>query len=243
MSAGLVAIPALTFRTDDGRLDVETTARYARRAVATWLDAFILSGTTTEGDSFTVAERATVLDLWREVTDDPGRLIACSWEPADLDEATERGIRPLAVMRGLRDRAEACGFFADLPAQAYVYSHPMHTPTILDPLLIEHACRHGCLPAGAKISKIESGTIPALRRAAGPDFALWDGSSRRIAASISEGADGVVSTPLAALPEPFPARDARLQTTVDQWQAHLDAVPDQAERAAWLRTAAWRAAA
>ena len=47
-----------------------------------------------------------------------------------------------------------------------------------------------------------------VHRAAGGDFRLWDGSSRRIQASHDEGAAGVVATPLCAfdadLPESSP---------------------------------------
>lgn len=234
MSTPRLAIPALTFRTGDGQLDERTTATYARRAASTWISVFILNGTTTEGDTFSTAERAAVLDIWREVAD-LNRLLACSWEPADVDAAAERGIRPLAVMRKLADPEAALEFFVELPSSAYVYSHPMHTPTTLDPTLIGRARSLDCLPAGAKISKIPAGTIPQLRQAAGPDFDLFDGSSRQIDESFRLGATGVVSTPLAAVPSKFPPPDTDLQADVNGWQARLDQVQGDAERARWLR--------
>lgn len=232
-----LAIPALTFRTATGRLDEHTSAAYARRAVATWLSVFVLSGTTTEGDTFTSAERAAVLDIWRSLTH-PERLLACCWEPDDITAALHRGIRPMAVMRKLSDRTQALRFFGGLPKGAYVYSHPIHTPTVLHPKLIDLAHGEGCLPAGAKISKVPPGTIPLLRSAAGHDFDLWDGSARRIAASLEHGASGVVATPLTVVPEPFPAANADLQAHVDRWQTRLDAITDPSQRARWLRTTA-----
>jgi dihydrodipicolinate synthase/N-acetylneuraminate lyase len=237
-----LAIPALSFRTADGALDEAATAAYAGRAADTWLSTFILSGTTTEGDTFTVRERAAVLDIWRTVTT-PHRLLACCWEADDVVAAIARGIRPLMVMRQLADAVQALALFARLPGEAYVYSHPMHTPTVLDAALLTAAREAGCLPAGAKISKIPAGTLPALRAAAGPDFDLWDGSARHIDASLRGGASGVVATPLTAVPDPFPEPDGALQSQVDAWQRELDAVPDTAERAAWLRSATLTAGA
>jgi dihydrodipicolinate synthase/N-acetylneuraminate lyase len=234
MTAPRLAIPALTIRDADGGVDEHATTAYARRAASTWLSVFILNGTTTEGASFSVAERAIVLDIWGEITD-PDRLLACCWESADIEAAVGRGLRPLMVMRKLADPDAALGLFAGLPSGAYVYSHPMHTSTTLDADLINLARASGCLPAGAKISKIPAGTIPQLRQAAGPDFDLFDGSSRQIDESFRLGATGVVSTPLAAVPSKFPPPDTDLQADVNGWQARLDQVQGDAERARWLR--------
>lgn len=237
MTPPRLAIPALTFRNAEGGVDAKATAIYATRAASTWLSVFILNGTTTEGDTFTVAERAEVLDIWRGIAD-LGRLLACCWEAEDINAAVERGVRPLAVMRKLPDDDAALDFLGGLPNGAYVYSHPMHTPTTLDPGLIDRARSLGCLPAGAKISKIPAGTIPELRRAAGPAFDLWDGSSRQIIKSLRQGATGIVSTPLTTIPSEFPESDADLQAQVDRWQNRLDAVPNQAERYVWLQSVA-----
>ncbi len=237
MTAPRLSIPALTFRSPSGGVDEATTTAYAQRAADTWLSLFILSGTTTEGSSFTVAERARVLDLWLAVVGRE-RLLACCWQAQDIEQAIERGVRPLVVMRGLTSRSEVLEFLGSTPSDAYVYSHPLHTPTVLDPALIAAARDKDVLPAGAKITKIPPGAQPALRTAAGPDFDLWDGSSRQIAQSLADGTSGVVSTPLAAVPDPFPAPDEHLQSTVDAWQDRLDEVPGEAERAGWLRAAA-----
>jgi hypothetical protein len=177
-----------------------------------------------------------VLDIWLGVTSIE-RLLACCWEPADLAAAIARRVRPLMVMRELPDAAAALALFAWLPGEAYVYSHPRHTRTVLDASLLTAARAAGCRPAGAKISKIPAGALPGLRAAAGPDFDLWDGSGRALERSLREGASGVVVTPLAAVPHPFPQPGTNLQERVGTWQARLDAVPDTAERAAWLRAA------
>jgi dihydrodipicolinate synthase/N-acetylneuraminate lyase len=232
-----LSIPALSFRDSAGRLDEATTAAYAQRAAATWLSCFILNGTTTEGDTFTVPERRAVLDIWRRVTT-TDRLLACCWEPADLSAAIPRGIRPLMVMRDLPDEAAALALFAWLPGEAYVYSHPMHTSTVLDATLLTAARESGCLPAGAKISKIPAGALPGLRAAAGAAFDLWDGSARAVERSLRDGASGVVVTPLTAVPDPFPAPDDALQDRIDRRQADFDALPDAGARAAWLRASA-----
>ncbi len=224
-----IIVPALTLRTADGKLDLAATAQYAERAVATWVDAFILSGSTTRGDLFTVAERAAILDLWLNLTDS-ARLLACTWCADDVREAVARGVRPMAVMRGLRDEAEACAFLAALPEGAYVYSHPMYTPTVLDAHLCAIARQGGYLPAGAKLAKVSTADIRAIRAAAGPDFALWDGSSRHVGESVAAGAAGVVATPARQLDI--------LQRELDQRQAELDRLPTREARTHALTRAA-----
>lgn len=210
------------------------TAAYAERAAATWISTFLLSGTTTQGESFTITERNEVLDLWLEVVP-PERLFACCWGPSDLLAAVLRDITPVVVLRDLNSVQDALAFCAMLPEGSYVYSHPLYTAKTLDAGILARAKAEGVMPAGAKMSKIAPGALPGLRAVAGPEFDLWDGSSRNIATSLAKGASGVFSTPLAAIPEPFPEPGAGLQAAVDQWQAGLDEVPDEAERAAWLR--------
>ena len=230
---GDIIIPALTFRTAGGELDEATTTRYAESAAGTWLDYFILSGTTTEGDTFTVEERAQVLDIWLKTTE-TARLVACCWERGDIDAALERSIRPMAVMRGLRDEDEAIAFFRTLPAGTFVYSHPIHSPWTLDGPLLRRCRAENRLPAGAKISKV---SVDFLRQvhATANHFVLWDGSSRHLRESLEAGAGGVVATSLAALPRPFPRADLTdLSIFLSSSQARLDAVPEK-RRASWLR--------
>jgi len=226
-------VPALAF-TVDGRLDLPTTRRYAEHAARTWIDVFLLSGSTTRGDLLTVADRATLIDLWLEVLP-AGRLMACCWEPSDVTEAGARGVPAMAVMDHVSGRAQALDFFAGLPRNAFVYSHPMFGGAVLDADLAETAHTRGVLPAGGKIAKIPVGDVSQLRKATGPRFRLWDGSSRHIEASIRAGASGVVATPLSPLPTPFPDRHPTLvQRAVTGIQAELDALPTRATRTALL---------
>jgi hypothetical protein len=126
-------------------------------------------------------------------------------------------------------------FFAGLPPNAYVYSHPMYGPTILDTALAETAREQSILPKGAKIAKISITEITAVRGVVGATFSLWDGSSRHISTSLEAGASGVVATPLSALPAPFPGRCiAALQLVIDKIQTELDHQPSRAARLALL---------
>jgi dihydrodipicolinate synthase/N-acetylneuraminate lyase len=233
---GDIIIPALTFRTAGGELDEPATAHYAETAAGTWLDYFILSGTTTEGDTFTVGERAQVLDIWLKTTD-KSRLVACCWNRADIDAALERGIRPMAVMRGLRDENEAIAFFRTLPAGAFAYSHPTHTVVVLTPALLGTAVHTGCRPAGAKISKLNVGDLPLVRRSGGDSFAIWDGSARQLQESLTSGANGVVATSLSSLPAPFPKPHLlELDSYLKAEQRDLDLHPEPSDRADWLKS-------
>ncbi len=179
-----VVVPALHFHASDGRLDMDAIRRYAVRAAGTWVDRFIVSGSTTRGDLLASAQRAELLDLWLEAAD-ASRLLACAWCADDLAYAEHRGVASLAVMQGLANRRHACGLFAELPPDAYVYSHPAYSPTVLDAALAECAREQDVLPKGAKISIAE---IRAARGVVGADFSLWDGSSRHIRASLEAGA-------------------------------------------------------
>lgn len=225
-----VVIPALAFRTAVNELDLALTRAYAARAAGTWADRFILSGSTALGDLLTPTERALILDVWSEVTE-RSRLVACCWGREDIEQAGQRKILPLVVMRDLHDRAQACSFFAGLPEGAFVYSNPTFTATALDPALAVDAEQRGLLPAGAKISKLAVDDIGRIRSSVGNGFTLWDGSSRHIEASLAAGASGVVATPLCVLPEPFPRRSVEeLQATVHQLNAQVDGAVSREER-------------
>jgi dihydrodipicolinate synthase/N-acetylneuraminate lyase len=229
-----VIVPALTPLDRSGSVDRYAARRYSRRAAATWIDAFLLSGSTTRGDLLSVSQRAQVLDAWLQDVP-PSRLIACCWQPGDIEVAHARQVRAMMVMRDLPDRDAALRFLADLPPQTTVYSHPMYTATVLDADLATDAAAAGVLPPGGKVAKISLDGIARLRLAAGAHFALWDGSSRHVAESVRAGASGVIATPLSDLPEPFPARSvATLQPVLDASQAHLDALPGRTQRTEWL---------
>ncbi|MGH2941286.1 MAG: hypothetical protein ACRDLN_00715 [Solirubrobacteraceae bacterium] len=105
---GQIVVPALALRTADGAaIDVEATACYAQRAARTWIDAFIVSGSTTHGDRLTLDERTQLLDLWLRFAG-PARLVACCWCQDDLHEVTRRAITPMVVMRSRAVTSRRC---------------------------------------------------------------------------------------------------------------------------------------
>ncbi len=229
-----IIVPALALRTAGGRLDETATKRYAQRAALTWVDRFLLSGTTTQGSTLSEAERVAVLDLWRELVPS-ARLVAGCWSDADVANALQRGVAPLVVMRALPDRAAAERFLRLLPDRAHVYSHPAHSPMVLDAQLCAMARRVGHLPAGAKVAKVRPNDLRAIRAETGSDFALWDASSRDIASSVTAGASGVVATPLSPFVEPLPRRElGALQAALDRAQSELDKLPSRRARSEYL---------
>jgi len=235
-----IVVPALTLRDGSGRLDEVATAAYAARAADTWIDRFILSGTTTQGQSMTLDERAAVLDLWLDVAPS-ARLLAGCWTDADIDQAQQRGVAPIVVMRDLADRAAARAFLRSLPAGAYVYSHPTHSPMTLDAELCAAAGEAGCLPAGAKLAKVRPGDIQAVRRTTGQRFTLWDASCRNIARSVAVGASGVVATPLSPFVLPNrPYELGALQCQLNVVQNELDRLGSPTARRDYLHARAAR---
>jgi len=79
--------------------------------------------------------------------------------------------------------------------------------------------------------------LRALRAAAGPDFALYDGRSRYLQRSLDAGASGVVAVPLSTLPTDLPRRNLDgLQAIVDRGQAVVDGQPDLVAQADALQS-------
>lgn len=233
-----VIVPALT-PVDDGLIQTAAAHAYAQRAASTWIDAWLLSGSTTRGDLLTVAQRADLIDLWRQHVP-ADRLIACCWTADDVTAATERGVAAMVVLRDLADQRAALDFLAGLPTGTYIYSHPMYTPTVFDAEMAAAAAAEKVLPAGGKLAKVGLDEVAAIRAAAGPGFQLWDGRCRHIAASTEAGAAGVIVTPLSHIPDPFPGRGLPgLQEAVDAHQAAIDALPDRQARTALLLQAAF----
>lgn len=225
-----IVVPALTIRTPEGSLDRPGNAQYATRAASTWVDRFILSGTTARGYAMTERERLGVLLVWLDHTD-PARVLACCWSRADIDNAAAQGVTPIVAIPHLHNDYAALRFFASLPAGSFIYSHPGNSPTVFDAQLCSKARSSGCLPVGAKLSKVSHREIAAVRAQAEPSFILWDGSSQDIAGSITAGATGVVATPLSAFVQPFPPRDiAHLQPALNEVQADLDRLPSRDAR-------------
>ncbi|MGV9668376.1 hypothetical protein [Nocardia niigatensis] len=228
-----VVVPALHLVRTDGALDLEATRRYAEIASTTWVDRFLINGSTTRADQLSLHQRTAVLDIWANAVG-PERVLACAWDPADLATSLDRGITPMVVLRGGTPDA-VLQRLCSLPPHSTVYSHPGMFGKSLTPDLLERAARNGCLPVGGKLAKITLEQIAEIHIAA-PAFQLWDGSSRHIGESLAAGADGVVATPLAAmLASEFPSRDLKsVQTSANHVQAELDRLPGRPERRAYL---------
>lgn len=228
-----IVVPTLNILDETGRIDMQATRRYAELARDTWVDRFLLNGSTTRGDLLSPASRAEIVDLWAEVVG-PDRLLACAWAPADFEAAAQRHVTPMGVMHGIRTGAEALVFLRGLPHGATIYSHPMFGLP-LTPELVSRATDVGCLPAGGKLAKVKVGEISEIHQLA-PDFALWDGSVRHLRESLQAGAAGVVATPLAPLlVNGLPPKDVdKVQAAVSAVQSALDVLPDRPSRSAYL---------
>jgi hypothetical protein len=230
-----VVVPTLNLSTPSGEIDSVANRRYADLGAETWIDHFLLNGSTTRGDALSVHQRASILDIWIDSVG-PDRVLACCWDREDIDQALMRRVTPMVVMSDLRDRDEALDFLADLPGGSTVYSHPaMFDGVSFDADIAEAAAKLGCLPSGGKLAKIRLSEISRIRQAA-PAFRTWDGSSRHIADSIEAGADGVVATPLtASFPNCVGLKSIHeVQAIADPVQAALDDLPDRPARTRYL---------
>jgi hypothetical protein len=229
-------VPGLTLRLDDTHPDWPAMDQLVRQAAqATAVDQFILSGTTTRGDLLSVLDRAKTLDIWLSELP-PSRLMATCWCPRDIAKAIELGVTPLVVLRNINERSQLLAFLRDLPAGAFVYSHPLHSPCLLDPPSASAALEAGHMPAGSKLAKVSLPTIGAMREIVGEDFVLWDASSRRMSQSVLAGASGVVATPLATMASvngTAVSVDA-VQDSINSIQLRLDSLPDRKARTRFL---------
>ncbi|MEU4843314.1 hypothetical protein [Nocardia testacea] len=219
------------------RLDVPATRRYAERAGNSFVDYFLLNGSTTQGREMSTNLRSAVVELWADIVG-VGRIIACCWDRHDLEAAAGQQVMPMAVMDGLGDTAAALAFLRSLPADATVYSHPELFQGLPFSAEVARAAQEaGCLPLGGKLAKIKLPEIAAIHESAG-GFRLWDGSARHIEQSLQAGADGIVATPITAViagPEDFrPKTPQDLQAVVDPEQATLDSLPDRDSRRRYL---------
>jgi dihydrodipicolinate synthase/N-acetylneuraminate lyase len=231
----VVVVPVLTLLDNSGRIDRRACAAYAARARESWVDLFLVSGSLGGGSMLSRQARRDLLTVWLDEVG-PARLVACGWEAGELEEIGELGVRPVAVLRELRDEVAVIKAFEKLPAGSFVYSHPQYTRATLTPAVAEKARADGFLPAGAKVSKVSLDEVRTLRAAAGPEFALFDGRCRHLAASVEAGATGVVAVPLSVIPADLPPRDDLdgVQAVIDRYQAVVDAEPDVAAQAAAL---------
>lgn len=227
-----VVVPVLHAPTRAGGIDRERTRDYAQVAAASWVDYFLVSGSTTGGRDLSTADRSVVLDIWVDIVG-PQRLLAGSWTTSDLIVAGERDVLPIAVMTPDAVGADALQWLRELP-RAAIYSHPVYGGPTWTPALAHAAAAAGCLPVGGKVSKVGVDVIADLHSAA-PAFALWDGSARHIQRSIGAGAAGVVLTPLAGQLDRLPAKEIdAVQAVVDPVQVELDRITGQAGRRQYL---------
>lgn len=225
-------VPVMHLVDSAGSVDLDSTREYAGLCASSWVDRLLVNGSTTSADRLTNAERAAVLDIWTNAVG-PDRLLACTWTPEDLGAAADRGVTPMAVMR-CSTAAEAKRWLRELPSGATIYTHPMFG-YVFGTELASWAADAGCLPAGGKLAKVDLTTLTALSEIV-PEFQAWDGSSRRIHQSLTAGAAGVVSTPLAALLTHLPSRHiSDVQHAIDEVQTTLDDLPDRGARRDWIR--------
>lgn len=225
-----VVVPVLHLTEPGGAIDFAATRKYAEKASTTWVDRFLVNGSTTRGDQISPVERAALVDLWASAVG-PERVLACAWEASDLDAAVARAVTPMAVMRDLATPEAGLEFLLRLPSGATIYSHAEMFGTSFDPLLAQRAVEMGCLPVAGKLAKVTPEEISELHAVA-PSFGAWDGSSRHIRTSIAAGAAGIVATPLAGLlAHEFPSRDMELvQAVANQVQGELDRYQTREER-------------
>jgi dihydrodipicolinate synthase/N-acetylneuraminate lyase len=227
---GTIVVPTLTLLDSSGSPDVRANRAYAARACRTWVDRFLICGSTSRGDTLTHKQRTDLVDLWLD-TAGADRIVACCWQPEDVSVAVARSVSPMVVMRGHATATDALAMVASLPTGALIYSHPMFGSVVFDSDFANRARAVGELPAGGKIAKVSVDELRRLRHVVGQDFALWDGSSRHIAQSMAAGASGVVATPLCIFPDPFPSRAVNiLQRAVTEIQDRLDLLPTREAR-------------
>lgn len=234
--AAEIIVPALTLTDTLGCIDEIASAKYARRAANSSFDRFLLSGSIGLGLGTPMRARLKTLEIWLDhVASD--RLLACSWDAKESSEICRMGVRPMVVLQNAEDERRILRIMSDLPVGAWVYSHPQYSTAVLSAAVLRAARDEGVLPAGAKVSKVNVDEVRALRDAAGPDFALFDGRCRHVAASVAAGATGVVAVPLTVLPEDLPPRESfdALQAVIDRGQAVVDAHVDVAGQARALR--------
>ncbi|MEU5410488.1 hypothetical protein [Nocardia asteroides] len=228
MSEWTVVVPALHIPRVTGGIDLKQTRRYAESAARSWVERFLINGSTTGGRELHVAEREAVLDIWLDVVGRE-RLLACSWSWRDITTACERGVLPMAVMTPDFVGADVLQWLGKLPP-ATIYSHPAYGASAWTPELARTSTAAGIAPLGGKISKVSLDQVSELHRAA-PRFTLWDGSARHIGQSISAGAAGVVLTPLAGDLRRLPPKSIEdVQRFVDVVQAELDQIKAKSAR-------------
>ncbi|MBF6358432.1 hypothetical protein IU449_28455 [Nocardia higoensis] len=228
MNAWSVIVPALHIPHTTGEIDLERTRRYAESAADSWVDRFLINGSTTGGRELHVADREAVLDIWLDTVGQE-RLLACSWSWRDIASARERDVLPMAVMTPDFVGADVLRWLSALPP-ATIYSHPAYGGPVWTPELARTSTAAAIAPLGGKISKVDTTQVRALHAAA-PEFLLWDGSARHIRESLDAGASGVVLTPLAGDLHQLPSKTVHdVQMLANVVQAELDQIESKPDR-------------
>lgn len=227
-----VVLPAPIFRRANGELDHALNRRYAEHVAGTWIEHVVVAGPMGAGESCRSDQRAAVVDVWSR-HHPPDHLIVACWEPHEVDRACRRGMRALVMLRAPTDGALLAAL-AELPNDAIAYANPRYSRALLTAAVMDQASRRRVLPSAVKLSKVPLAELAQIRRTGGDHLQIIHGSSRDITGgSLAAGADLVVSSPLAGLPQPSPAPtlDA-VQDAADQLQKKLDEQRDHMTRIA-----------
>lgn len=234
-----IALPAPIFRRADGELDQAANARYSEHVAGTWITNVVVAGPMGTGETCTADQRAAVVDLWAR-HHPPEHLIVACWDHHELDRTLRRGMRTLVMLR-CDTEDDLFRELADLPTGAIAYTNPRYSRAVLTAAVIRAARGHGGMPSAVKFSKVTLDELAEVRAAGGSGLHLIHGSSRHIAGSLAAGVNLVVSSPLAALPQPWPGPtlDAT-QQSADQLQRVLDAQGEHAARVAAIAKLARR---
>ncbi|MFD8104363.1 dihydrodipicolinate synthase family protein [Nocardia fluminea] len=228
MNEWSIIVPALHIPRANGGIDLDRTLRYAEEAAASWVDQFLINGSTTGGRELPGADREAILDIWLDAVGRE-RLLACSWSWRDIAVARERGVMPMAVMTPDFVGADVLRWFREL-TPATIYSHPVYGGPVWTPELARTSAAAEMAPLGGKVSKVDIDQVRALHAAA-PEFSLWDGSARHICESLDAGASGVVLTPLAGDLHRLPSKTIHdVQKFVNIIQAELDQIGRKVDR-------------
>jgi hypothetical protein len=174
------------------------------------------------GETCTDEQRAAVVDLWARHYP-PEHLIVACWDRHQLDRTLRRGMRALVLLRCDTDN-DLFRELAKLPTEAIAYTNARYSKAVLTAAVIGKAREQAGMPSAVKLSKVSFAELANVRAAGGASLYVLHGSSRNIAGSFAAGVNLVVSSPLAALPQPWPAPTLlATQHAPDQVQRVLDA--------------------
>lgn len=192
------------FRTD-GSLNEAMTVRLLRRQEENGVRAVVLSGTTGESPTLSTEEKLRLFRLGRETLSPGTRVIAGTGsndtaKAVELSRQAEKiGVDALLVVSPYYNKAMPEGIIThytkiaqavDLPV--ILYNVPSRTGVDIPVEVYARLCQ---VPNVVGV-KEASGNLPKIariRRACGPDFAVWSGNDDSIVPTLSLGGQGVVS--------------------------------------------------